>query len=128
MSCPKVARRNDGASLAAPRRRISAKEFCPGANSDSTWSKGTVAAMECFNKIIALKPSHAEAHFRRGAALERLEKLEEALGSYDRAIALDPHLTNAYLSKGSVLNRLTRYDDALRCYEAVLRVGQPAQA
>src|SRR5205814_170359 len=77
-------------------------------------------AIDCFNQAIALEPKSAEAHFRRGTALEKMERFDEALASYDRAIALNPGLTNAYLSKGSVLNRLTRYDDALRCYEAVL--------
>jgi tetratricopeptide (TPR) repeat protein len=81
-------------------------------------------ALVCFNEVIALDSTNAEAFVRKGIALERLGHLDEAIDSYDRAIALDDSMTMAYLSKGGVFNRLERYGEALQCYEQALRVQQ----
>ena len=79
-------------------------------------------ALACFDEVITLDPTNAEAFVRKGIALERLGRLDEAIDSYDRAIALDDSMTMAYLSKGGVFNRLERYGEALQCYEQALRV------
>lgn len=79
-------------------------------------------ALACFDEVIALDSTNAEAFVRKGIALERLGRLDEAIDSYDRAIALDDSMTMAYLSKGGVFNRLERYGEALQCYEQALRV------
>jgi tetratricopeptide (TPR) repeat protein len=57
---------------------------------------------------------------KRGLALERLKRPEEAIACYDRAITLNRSLTQAYLSKGAVFNRQERYAEALACYEQAL--------
>ncbi|HUJ09461.1 MAG TPA: tetratricopeptide repeat protein [Verrucomicrobiae bacterium] len=79
-------------------------------------------ALACFDEVIALDSTNAEAFVRKGIAQERLGRLDEAIDSYDRAIALDDSMTMAYLSKGGVFNRLERYGEALQCYEQALRV------
>jgi tetratricopeptide (TPR) repeat protein len=79
-------------------------------------------ALACFDEVIGLDSTNAEAFVRKGIALERLGRLDEAIDSYDRAIALDDSMTMAYLSKGGVFNRLERYGEALQCYEQALRV------
>lgn len=79
-------------------------------------------ALACFDEVIALDSTNAEAFVRKGIALERLGRLDDAIDSYDRAIALDDSMTMAYLSKGGVFNRLERYGEALQCYEQALRV------
>ncbi len=81
-------------------------------------------ALACFNEVIALDSTNAEAFVKKGIALERLARLDEAIDSYDRAIALDDSMTMAYLSKGGVFNRLERYGEALQCYEQALRAQQ----
>jgi tetratricopeptide (TPR) repeat protein len=81
-------------------------------------------ALDCFDEVIALDSTNAEAFVRKGIALEKLGRLDEAIDSYDRAIALDDSMTMAYLSKGGVFNRLERYGEALQCYEQALRVQQ----
>ena len=81
-------------------------------------------ALTCFDEVIALDSTNAEAFVKKGMALERLGKLDEAIDCYDRAIALDESMTMAYLSKGGVFNRLERYGEALQCYEQALRAQQ----
>lgn len=81
-------------------------------------------ALTCFDEVIALDPTNAEAFVKKGMALERLGTLDDAIDCYDRAIALDNSMTMAYLSKGGVFNRLERYGEALQCYEQALRAQQ----
>jgi len=81
-------------------------------------------ALACFDDVIAVDSTNAEAFVKKGIALERLGRLDEAIDSYDRAIALDDSMTMAYLSKGGVFNRLERYGEALQCYEQALRAQQ----
>jgi tetratricopeptide (TPR) repeat protein len=79
------------------------------------------AALQCFDEVLALEPSHGEALVRKGAALEHMKKLSEAFECYDRAIAADESMTIAYLHKGGLCSRLERFKEALECYEKALR-------
>jgi tetratricopeptide (TPR) repeat protein len=81
-------------------------------------------ALVCFDEVIALDSSIAEAFVKKGMALEKLGNLDGAIDCYDRAIALDNSMTMAYLNKGGVFNRLERYGEALQCYEQALRAQQ----
>jgi tetratricopeptide (TPR) repeat protein len=58
---------------------------------------------------------------KKGVALERLRKLNEAIECYDRAIAADGSMTIAYLYKGGVYNRQEKFNEALECYEQALK-------
>ncbi len=81
------------------------------------WTRGEL-------RSIRRLPRHSS---KKGMALERLGKLDEAIDCYDRAIALDNSMTMAYLNKGGVFNRLERYGEALQCYEKALRAQQKTQ-
>jgi tetratricopeptide (TPR) repeat protein len=81
-------------------------------------------ALVCFDEVIALDSTIAEAFVKKGMALEKLGNLDGAIDCYDRAIALDNSMTMAYLNKGGVFNRLERYGEALQCYEQALRAQQ----
>lgn len=77
-------------------------------------------ALEVFDKFLSAHPDRAEALVKRAAALEKLNREEEALACYNRAIAADNSFVIAHLHKGGLLNRLRRYDEALNCYEQAL--------
>ena len=47
-------------------------------------------ALASYDRAVALRPNHADAHNNRGQVLRELERYEEALASYDRALALRP--------------------------------------
>jgi tetratricopeptide (TPR) repeat protein len=74
-------------------------------------------ALAWFERAIALDENAADAFIKKGAALERLGRLDEALASYERALGLDDSHADAYIGKGNVLNRLERYEEALVCFE-----------
>ena len=74
-------------------------------------------ALQCFDTILAALPEHAETLIKKGGALERIGRLDEAVASYDRAIAADGTMTIAYLHKGGVVQphgALRRGDGVLR--------------
>jgi tetratricopeptide (TPR) repeat protein len=77
-------------------------------------------ALAYIDQAISSSPRNPEAHLKRGNALERLDRLGEALTAYDRAIEAEPTLAVAFLAKAGVLNKLQRYGEALKCYEAAL--------
>ena len=73
---------------------------------------------------LGLHPQHAEALVKKGGALEKLGRLDEAIACYDQAIDADGGMTIAYLHKGGLFNRLSRYDEALQCYERALQTQE----
>ena len=79
--------------------------------------KHPVDALACFEQAIAVEAPTASMFIKRGAALERLGRLDEALASYEQALTLDASHADAYVGKGNVLNRLERYQEALVCFE-----------
>ena len=86
------------------------------------------AAVACFEEVLAIDPTNAEAWVRKGTALERLQQLNEAAECYDRAIASNGSLTIAYLHKGGLFNRMERFNEALECYEKALRTQEKRHA
>jgi len=87
------------------------------------------AAVAHFEQVLALEPHHAEALVRKGTALERLGRIDEAIRCYDQAIAADNSLTMAYLQKAGLFHRMERFGEALECYDMAVRTqrgkGQP---
>jgi tetratricopeptide (TPR) repeat protein len=65
---------------------------------------------------------HAEAFHNRGFALEKIGKLQEALGNYARAITLKPYYSEAYCNRGNVLFSLNRCDHAIADYEKAILI------
>lgn len=108
----------------------------PGARATVLLGKGqallnldaTEPAMECFNEVLDIDPTNAEALVKRGLAFEKLQDWERALENYDRAIAADNSMTVAYLYRGGVCNRLQRYREALESYEQALRTEKTTRA
>lgn len=120
--------------LPAPDRASAAKGFASGhANEECRIPRllnqanallgeaNVEAAIACLDEVLAQNPDHTEALVKKGAALERLHKLNEAIECYDRAIAVDESMTLAHLHKGGLCNRLERFKEALECYEKALR-------
>jgi tetratricopeptide (TPR) repeat protein len=87
-------------------------------------SDNAEGALACFEEVLTLAPNHGESLVKKGALLERMHRLNEAIECYDRAIAADSSLTLAYLHKGGLCNRLERFKEALDCYEKALRTHE----
>ena len=80
-------------------------------------------AVQRFGKLIERRPEFAEAHYKRGNALNRLGRWLPALADYDRALALDSCHANAYCNRGTVFERLARWNEALDSYDRALSLN-----
>ena len=60
-------------------------------------------ALASFDKALAIKPDHADAHNNRGNALLRLLRPAEALASFDKALAIEPDDPAALDNRGKTL-------------------------
>lgn len=79
--------------------------------------QGRVAeALADFDRAVALKPAHAEAHANRAHALWALGRLEEAVTAYDRSLAVQPGDPQLWNYRGGALAQLNRLDDALASF------------
>src|SRR5262249_16874377 len=58
-----------------------------------------------------------------GAALESLERQQDALACYDRALALDSRDDLTWVHRGTVLEALGRTEDAMACCDHALQLN-----
>jgi tetratricopeptide (TPR) repeat protein len=89
--------------------------------------KNNSAAIEGYDRAIALRPDYALAHANRGLTLLDLNKPSEALESLDRAIAADPGVWEAHKGRGIALGGLGRTREALEEFDLTIRM-KPDQA
>jgi predicted O-linked N-acetylglucosamine transferase (SPINDLY family) len=75
------------------------------------------AAIESYDKAIAIRANTMEAHFNRGLALHALKRRQSAIESYNRAIALRPDLADAYYNRGLALDELKQYEAAIESFD-----------
>lgn len=78
------------------------------------------AALQSYDRAIALAPNDADAYYNRGTALHAMGRFEDAALSYERALALNPEDAQALNNLGVTLKELKRYDDALFSYDRAL--------
>ena len=78
------------------------------------------AALGTCNLILARFPDYAEAYNNRGAILQTMNRLPEALASYDQAIALKPDYANVHHNRGSTLKKLNRHEEALASFDRAI--------
>jgi len=84
-------------------------------------------ALELFDCVIALNPSHAEGYYKRGNVLKNLGQLAAAVASYDEAIDRKPDHAYAYCNRGVTQQALGLYSEALASYDSAI-AHDPADA
>jgi tetratricopeptide (TPR) repeat protein len=77
-------------------------------------------AIQLYDQVIALDPSHAEAYYKRGNALKNIGRLDAALASYDQAIERKPDYAYAYCNRGVVQHGLGLMAAALSSYDQAI--------
>jgi Flp pilus assembly protein TadD len=80
------------------------------------------AALDSYDRGLALRPDSAEVLCNRGIVLRELKRFDEALASYDRALAIRPDYADALNSRGIVLRELGRLDEALANVDRALAI------
>jgi predicted O-linked N-acetylglucosamine transferase (SPINDLY family) len=77
-------------------------------------------AVEVLTAAIGLSDQIPDLHGAIAEALQRLDRLDEAVAHYQRALALDPSYLDALYNYGNVLLKLRRYGDAMAYYDRAL--------
>lgn len=81
------------------------------------------AAVECYEKAIALKPGFAEPHIQRGNALRKLGRFESAVASYDQALALLPDHAETHCNRAIALKELKQFELAVAGYDRAIALN-----
>ena len=77
-------------------------------------------AIDCFRRVVELRPDSAQAHQHLGGALERLGDLQAAANSYQRAVALQPDSPDLYCHLARVLFQGGAPQSAAELYQRAL--------
>jgi tetratricopeptide (TPR) repeat protein len=77
-----------------------------------------------YNRFLALRPGHVDAHASLGCICERGERLEEALSHFGEALRLDPGNTRVEVNIGIVLDKLGRTEEAAGRFERAMANGE----
>lgn len=81
------------------------------------------AALECYEKAIALKPDFAEPHIQRGNALRKLGRFESAVASYDQALTLSPGHAETHCNRAIALKELKQFELAVAGYDRAIALN-----
>ena len=76
-----------------------------------------------FEKVVALKPYNADAHFKMGIALKDQGKLDVAMEAYKKAISIKPEYAQVFNNMGSILQAQGRLKDAIGAYDKALSIN-----
>ena len=80
------------------------------------------AALDNYDRALAVKPDDAEALYNRGNTLQGLGRFEEALESYERALAVGADFAEVFNNRGVAVQKLGRFEEALKSYQQALAV------
>jgi hypothetical protein len=80
------------------------------------------AALDAFDRAVAARPDHADAHFNRANTLKQLGRWEEALVGYERAISIKPDYAEAHCNLGGVQSDLKHLDAALTSLDRAIAI------
>ncbi len=76
------------------------------------------AAIQLFDRALALDHVFAAAHVNRGNSLYQLQRFDEAISSHQTALNLAPNLQSAQINLASALQAKGRIDEAVTALEA----------
>jgi tetratricopeptide (TPR) repeat protein len=89
---------------------------------DSWMTEEAAQTMEQTTRAIETNPDDAEAHHRRGHALYRLKRYDEAIADFTAALKASPNNAHLLASRGSAAARRNRLDEAIADCEEALRL------
>lgn len=84
-----------------------------------------LAAIARFDRALALAPKLAEAHLRRGLALEQADRLDEAARAYRDATRIKPDLVEALDRAGRAYTKLGEPAEAVLAYKQLAKLAAP---
>ena len=73
-----------------------------------------------FEKVVALKPYNADAHFKMGNVLKAQGKLEMAIDAYKKVISIKPEYAQVFNNMGNILQAQGKSNQAITLFKKVL--------
>jgi len=80
------------------------------------------AAIESYNKALALEPDYADVYYNMGNALKEKGQLEKAIAAYNKALALNPNYVDAYNNMGNALRGQGEFEEAIEAFNKALAI------
>ena len=80
-------------------------------------------AMEIYQRILTIRPEHADALINLGTILYNLRQYEQAEQHYRQATLADPEYALAFFDLGNVLDEMQRLTEATAAYEKALALA-----
>jgi tetratricopeptide (TPR) repeat protein len=87
-------------------------------------SNNHAAAVDEYNKVIAINPDCSQAHFNKGIALVEQNKFTEAIESFIRATTINPNYTKAFVNLGNAYHKDKQLDKAAESYHKALALDR----
>jgi tetratricopeptide (TPR) repeat protein len=84
-------------------------------------------AIATYQKVIAIAPDFAKAHYNLGIALKASGQLRQAVSAYEQAIAIAPDYAEAYQNLGVVLMRLGQTQPAIVAFQQAIEHHEQQQ-
>lgn len=81
-----------------------------------------LASIECYDKVVQLKPDEYLAWFKRGIALDNLKRFEAAAESYGKVLELQPEDYLAWFKRGRAMESLGHCEEAIASYDKVIEL------
>jgi tetratricopeptide (TPR) repeat protein/S1-C subfamily serine protease len=81
------------------------------------------AAIEDYDRAIAINPQDAKAYYNRGVTKSDLGQKQAAIEDYDRAIAINPQYAAAYYNRGVVKSELGQKQAAIEDYDRAIAIN-----
>ena len=78
------------------------------------------AALQAYQQVVALQPTHADAHHRLGLVYYLLSQLPQAAESIAKAVAITPKNTDFLNNYGLILSALNQHDAALKSFQQAI--------
>ena len=85
--------------------------------------KEFAAAIECFNKAIALEPHYAKAWNNLGYAYESLGDTAGAIDCFNKSIEFNPNYAAPWNNLGYIHSKFNEHEQAARCYRRAIEIN-----
>jgi tetratricopeptide (TPR) repeat protein len=79
-------------------------------------------ALQLYDEILKVNPTHIPALNYKGLALASLGQYEESIQWYDKVLNIDPTNISALNNKGVALYNLGQYEESIQWYDKVLNI------
>ena len=90
---------------------------------DAIQNQNYQAAIEDYNKAIAINLNDADAYNSRGVAKYKLGKYIKAIEDFNQAIVINPYYADAYYSRGVVKSKLGKHVEAIKNFNQVIKIN-----